>query len=688
MGVATLALPGCTDTWDNHYAEIDDLGASKTLWQLVEDNPDLSYFKNIAEKAAYYVDEKHPVKNGNTVYTFKDVLNSNQVSTLWAPLNSSFTAEEYQELLELSEKNGYELQLTFMSNHISLFRTTLASKIVKDTANTIRAINNKRLKLDRINGTLQGVEIKDKNLSAINGVMHTMSGKVPFKYNMYEFLKYSNKVDSAAAFIMKHDTTYFSESSSVPGLTDKDGNQTYVDSVYFTSNTMITEASHWPNDEMEKKTWLMPEKGFRLNLAQEDSSFLMIIPTDEALQKAKEKLAPFYKYAPQYGDEVTMSEGNYLSGDMVKVANPDSIANNAMLMDILTAGTFNLHDQLNANFKGKKFITFDELGKVPAKYYLNAYNDTLKSLPGWEQNSLFELFQGDTVRVSNGMIYLVKDWNFPATYYKPNIMVETEGTYNLMNISQTLEKSNGTIIYKSFNDARYKVLADTFGIISKNSYMGVKGSQTNDKPKIQIPLYTNDSRVDSAHRKAAEVMSGKYDIYMVRVPYWFSLLNNDENDSLFFQTLTDSLGNDSIVIHHEFIDSITDKNLNKFTVKIYYNDGKDTKLGKAKASSSITIDFKEDKSVVSGTWKGKEGANKFSYVDTVLIAKDFEFPYTYKNVRSNKTGGLKTYPYIEIECGAANPTAKKGPYYNNEFYIDRILLVSKETEEEVPFVVE
>ena len=82
LGTAILAVPGCSDTWDDHY-EVGDSGnvATKTLWEQITSNPDLSRFAEIAKRTKFYRDEKHP----QSTYTYADILNGGQVNTVWLP---------------------------------------------------------------------------------------------------------------------------------------------------------------------------------------------------------------------------------------------------------------------------------------------------------------------------------------------------------------------------------------------------------------------------------------------------------------------------------------------------------------------------------------------------------------------------------------------------------------------------
>ena len=86
MGTALMAVPSCTDTWNEHYQPTDEYTATESIWELLEGREDLSKFREIVGKAKYYRDEFHPAftLNGeDTVfYTFKDVFSANTPITV------------------------------------------------------------------------------------------------------------------------------------------------------------------------------------------------------------------------------------------------------------------------------------------------------------------------------------------------------------------------------------------------------------------------------------------------------------------------------------------------------------------------------------------------------------------------------------------------------------------------------
>ena len=75
IGAVLVAVPGCTDTWDDHY-DSDGVvsGTTATLWDQIKDNPNYSRFADIVRHAKYYKDNTQPV----STYTYEDILKGGQ----------------------------------------------------------------------------------------------------------------------------------------------------------------------------------------------------------------------------------------------------------------------------------------------------------------------------------------------------------------------------------------------------------------------------------------------------------------------------------------------------------------------------------------------------------------------------------------------------------------------------------
>ena len=117
LGAAILAVPSCSDDHFENYGGDDNRSAvaTESLWELIENNPNLSKFATLVKTAKYWKDENHPVAN----YTYKDILESGQLATVWAPENDAISDAEFNDLLQRCETDGYNLQQQFISNHMA-----------------------------------------------------------------------------------------------------------------------------------------------------------------------------------------------------------------------------------------------------------------------------------------------------------------------------------------------------------------------------------------------------------------------------------------------------------------------------------------------------------------------------------------------------------------------------------------
>lgn len=613
-GALILATPSCTDTWDEHY---NDLGtaAGQNLWEQIQSKPELSIFAEIASKAKYYKDDVHPMND----YTFADLLQSGQVMTVWAPENSAFTAEEKAKWLEMAETDGYNLQKQLLTNHISMWRHPI-SIAKKDTLNMT---NGKEMVFDMTTtpATMYGVELAQHNIAASNGTLHTVKGILPFHFNFYEYLKFSGENPLFSQYVIDKDTTYFFEGSSIEGLPDENGNPTYVDSVYRTSNLMFSSSANVSTSTSDKRH--MSQKGFAASLNWESGKYIMAIPTDAAWTNTYEKIKSLYTYAESYIDREKSGAKETV---MRPSENPDSLTDLSVKMDIATPIVFDLDRQgkiggeEGAPWTMEQFIASKG---TEAEYFLNTRGDTLRSIENkWDKT---ELFPGEPVEMSNGYAYISDTWNLPKEYYFPDVEIKPY-SYMFNLYSETFK---GSVSSETFTNSLYPEIVAKYGKVSKDQFMIMKPDGST-KPEGNLILRGN---YDLAYNRNAKVMSGKYDIYMVLVPYWYKEILDKGNDSLYLDSA--------------YVDSVANISKNKLKLQVIYDNG--TKNGGK--GKSIKVD-----------WDARK-------VDTVLVIPDMEFPYSYQNLEHS-------YPIMSIVSDASNSDVKKG--YIRELCIDRVILKSKE----------
>lgn len=653
LGTVLMAVPGCTDTWDDHYNSNESVsGTTLTLWDMIKDNPKYSKFANIVKNAKYYKDNTHPV----TTYTYADILNGGQVNTVWVPDNDALTDAEYSKWMEMLGQSradgdvasdaGYNVQQQFLGNHIALWRHNVSEPGV----DTVKMINGKNLVFDKGKLTLENVPLGDYNIPTVNGVMHVLKGIAPFRYNFYEYLKFRETQTEFGKYVVGKDTTYFSAGNSIEGLPDENGNPTYVDSVYFTSNRLFESKSYLPAEGAE--TWQMEEKGFGAAINNEDSVFIVVMPTDAAWNAAFEMLKESYKYATTYDDK---SKGDLNTSATIKGLDPDSMQRMSIQMDLVAPLVFNIHKQPKRGedmWTLEMFKTFKgDSGRPgsPDNYLLNTFGDTLRNVGDWNKTSLFD---GEPIEMSNGLAFEVNSLNFPAEYFTPDVEVEIEHAGMFYNTESAKHKIGPGSRRYSFSNEAFSDITDIFGKVSNGNFYHLDAPGPTSAPKTEIKLYGNNP---NAYVPNAQVMSGKYDIQMVVVPRWYvDIATASEIEDRFYKldTLVNELDETDTTfvptteIDTNFVKSLAAVNQYKFRTQISFNND----AAKDKTSSWVT-----------STYDGLK-------VDTITIAEDFEFPYSYKNMRF-------TYPTLILEGYTGKNDAKAGFVY--DLVIDKIILKRK-----------
>ena len=299
------------------------------------------------------------------------------------------------------------------------------------------------------------------------------------------------------------------------------------------------------------------------------------------LAEAKQKLAFLYKYANKYEDKLKGDEG---TAYVCNTINPDSLAD------------ANMEEDLNA--------------------YL--------TLVGQEQDGEFSI---------------------PRELYNPDVEVEigSDVFYYKSNSISYYRVGAGTKTIAFDNDA-FSFITNKYGRVSDNDFFYLENPTPFSPPHVEIKLLGN---IPSGSNVAGmelptQVMSGKYDIMVVMVPYWYKTIAEDEAvDASFY--------------NQAYVDSVSACNKMCFTGRIRYNNnatnGKD-----ATSQKSNVIEY--------------DG----SQVDTLMVFEDFEFPYSYKDLNYS-------YPTLIIEGTTRSVLAKQGFLYS--LCIDRVIMRSKESGEEI-----
>lgn len=248
-----LAAASCTDYSD--YNKVPSAGnaagANQTLWENIASDPQLTKFAELARKSNYV-----------------NVLNSPRFYTLWAPVDASFSNEDYNALMA---SDSATIVKQFMQQHMTEYNYPVSASLQDQTIVSLNAKHHEFTQND-----FDGFAYSETNLPSTNGVMHKINGMSEFHNNLYENIDYLEGCDSLKAYIQKYDEYYLDVNASVVGPL-RDGKQTYLDSVMKKRNNVISRIM---NAELEN----------------EDSTYCMLLPNDKAWKDAYAAIHPHYNY--------------------------------------------------------------------------------------------------------------------------------------------------------------------------------------------------------------------------------------------------------------------------------------------------------------------------------------------------------------------------------------------------------
>lgn len=453
LGAAVIAgCSACTDTIDDHYGVSDGV-ATQTLWQQIVAQPDLSDFAKVLESVHYYDNETKA-----SSLTYKDILQQNNKLTVWAPVNGTFNVDS---LLTAAQNDEYNVDHRFIRNHVNTFARSV-SGVEKDS---ITMLNTKMNVLDNGTRTFKGVNIIESNIPATNGMLHKLDHQVAFLNNLYEYMQTTPQLSSLYKYFHDRDTTYLSEALSVQGGI-VNGEVTWADSV------MITESKAFNSSfQYRGETW----NGIWANLKDEDSTYVMIMPTNAGWEKAMAKTFPYFKYMSfPYANK----ENSTTNPETV---NPDTMQNNQALMSIVNRLVFSPNRQKDYTLEdfGHTDSLFTTRGEVVDTPYCN------------------RIFEGITpIELSNGYAYLANDYKYNVA---SDIEVEGESVNYLYN--------DGILVSTKVNTAT---------VLNSARNPKIKGSIGGGAYAYTVPLTTNTA-TNIAYR-LPDILSAKYDIYAVILP--------------------------------------------------------------------------------------------------------------------------------------------------------------------------
>jgi len=417
--VVLLGLNSCSDAWVNHYETNLSIHSDTTLWMMMQRQENLSDFREI-------LDSTHVSSyNNSSTVSYAELLNSEQTFTIWAPINGSF---DKNMLLNLCQTDSGQrvVERTFVRNHIARFLFSITS----ETDKNVIMLNGKEKILK---GFVFGdVNITTPNIVTSNGILHILNGKIGFLDNLYEGLFNNGDFSRMASFFKAYQKDSLDEFASVSsGIVD--GKTVYVDSVLIVKNALLDELGY---------------------LNEEDSSYMVIAPSNTAWDAAYAKIAPYFNFS-------------FITN---AAALQDYWAKHNLIGDLI----FNTNLQASAN---DSLVSTQFTAKDPLKHVFHK--------PYESGGILSEVI--DSTVCSNGTFYKVDKWPFSLqkTFFLP-LKTEAEEESSILNPAQA------SLIVRS-------VIGKG---LSNNSYLDVL-------PTASFPTLTFQVK---------NTLSGKYDVCVVFVP--------------------------------------------------------------------------------------------------------------------------------------------------------------------------
>lgn len=502
--LALVSLSSCSD--DHFDIHGGAASASNTIWQNIEATPQLSSLTKILPRLRVYTDEY----DHKRTMSYKDLLNSNQSFTFWAPVDGSYDSESILSQLDQVEKYRtagdsvsaakleYNLGVQFVQNHMARFNyESLSDK------SEIRLFNGKVTAVDPSNGTFNGVKLSAEtpDVPSSNGVLHLLQGESPFSYNVFDYMENHPKLFSSVYGILSDpsiDKRTFSANGSTPGAMNSQGQMVYVDSFYIEQNELLDES--------------------RATIKNEDSMFVALIPTDAAWKTAYAKVKKLFNYAPTYKYGYNSNGTNFPSTYNMETKTASGVTLRDSLSDYNTKKTLLTSMYFSTSIFRERF-TRDQTDEI-VNYVRTAdsvittngkvfYNPAF--LEG-QSGVVSPAFAGEYLKASNGIIFPMSSYNVAP---EQSLMSDARTSIDLLNSSSIgdvtgsqSDETNGTVTYleegKNLNDTIDVSMLDNKSF----RYFETKGAMN-----IYIPLKFTDK-----YGTSQGLYSGNYRIKVQMLP--------------------------------------------------------------------------------------------------------------------------------------------------------------------------
>ncbi len=484
VACSALVAVSCTDYLDyNTVPEATDPTADKTLWENISENEKLTDFAAVLKRLGY-----------------DEVLNASHTYTVWAPQNGSFSVEE------LNQMDSTKVERQFLKNAIADFAHREAD--INDTV--VYMLNGKLVKFSNKNTDMLAFDGKDIlpnaanpavfNYPSTNGLLYITSAPATFRYNGYEYLRESEDMPNMmGAYVEHYESRELDEINSVKGAII-DGVQHYDDSVIIVSN-------------------ILTDRMLRAQLDNEDSLYTVLIPTDEAWDRAYGKIISYYNYVEKIpyqdlsSDQVGLTPGASWNSKMKKLINlmDASLGKKEVVLtaapvgaEISETGAY-WSDSIAKRLLTNNFVFSEKSGRFNTKFQTGQSfkeSDSVYSTTGnWLSNpTVLDELTEEVVELSNGHVRIIQDFPFsPEETYAPVIKSR--------NVARVITATG----YKYTNESIDRTLLDpNMCVLDDEDETALRYVKTN-VPDFSTALSEFNFYID-------DVLSTTYDVSLVLVP--------------------------------------------------------------------------------------------------------------------------------------------------------------------------
>lgn len=503
MAAGMLTATSCSDFDDYNEVQVNpEAAANLSLWENIEQNPQLSDFEELIKKAG-----------------FDDELQGSHYYTVWAPLNGTFDKSIYADMDQAA------LLKNFVYNHVADYNHPISG----DINNKVFTLNRKTYNFTGVSGTFTfaGITLAQANIPSTNGLMHTLDGAAMYYDNIYDYiLGLGEGYESINAYFKRYETSILDEANSVKGPM-VNGLQTYVDSVMIVDNSLVRRLG--------------------AQLQNEDSSYTVLLPTDKAWENKYNAIKPYYNFITNtVGQDLlgTSSSSNIKqinTGDIDNAYFQDSIIKRFITNTIV----YSNNDTYNSFFVDGREITPTDSVRLPnGRKYSNpadllAYQvgEPVKMSNGWIRNVdsiAFYSWETYAPEINVNPIYQAglitaaaassRGWNivFSDAVNKWGDFTETNGELRFANIEPSGDRTKPELhtFLPNVLSTKYKFYvvfvpgaiigednrpnqvnftlnySDANGKLQKYNF---SSDLKNDNPKTQKPFVNDTSKVDTMY---------------------------------------------------------------------------------------------------------------------------------------------------------------------------------------------